>query len=114
VTFGAINPQLASKTGFTDEDAEAVKDALQHLFDNDASSARPEGSMEVVAVIWWLHNLKHGQYSSAVVHRTLTVKPKEGISEPKTISDYEYRLGKLNGLNPAIFDPNNFNLVKLT
>ena len=52
VTYGAINPQLASKTWFKDEDATVIKNALEHLFDNDASSARPDGSMEVVAVVW--------------------------------------------------------------
>jgi len=71
VTYGAINTQLASKTGFSDEDAEKIKLALRTLFVNDASSARPEGSMEVVKVIWWKHNSPSGQYSSAQVHRVL-------------------------------------------
>lgn len=107
VTYGAINPQLASKTGFTDEDANAIKNALGHLFDNDASSARPEGSMEVVAMFWWQHNVKHGQYSSAVVHRALTVAPKEGVNDPKKIEDYSIKLKSLDGLTPEIFKPNN-------
>ena len=113
VSFGAMNPQLASKTWFTDDDAKAIKNALEHLFDNDASSARPEGSMEIVGVVWWEHNHKSGQYSSAVVHRTLAVKPKEGISEPKTIFDYEYKVSKLDGLTPDILDPNKFGLTKI-
>jgi CRISPR-associated protein Csd2 len=113
VSYGAINPQLSSKTWFDDKDAEAIKNALEHLFDNDASSARPEGSMEIVGVVWWEHNHKSGQYSSAVVHRALTVKPKEGISEPKTIYDYEYKVSKLDGLTPDILDPNKFGLIKM-
>ena len=28
---------------------------LPKLFENDASSARPEGSMAVLKVIWWKH-----------------------------------------------------------
>jgi len=107
VTYGAINPQLASKTWFTDEDAKAIKNALEHLFDNDASSARPEGSMEVVAVVWWQHNVKHGQYSSAVVHRALSVAPKEGVTDPKKVEDYSIKLKNLGELTPAIFNPNN-------
>ncbi|RLE15964.1 MAG: type I-C CRISPR-associated protein Cas7/Csd2, partial [Acidobacteria bacterium] len=71
VTYGAINTQLAGKTGFSDTDAEQVKKALQTLFVNDVSSARPEGSMEVLRVIWWRHNSPSGQYSSARVHRSL-------------------------------------------
>ncbi len=71
VAYGSINTQLASKTGFSDEDAEKLKKALQSLFVNDASSARPEGSMSVVKVIWWKHNSPIGQYSSAKVHGIL-------------------------------------------
>ncbi len=56
VTYGSINHQLAEKTGFSDEDAEVIRQILVTLFENDASSARPEGSMEVCKVIWWKHN----------------------------------------------------------
>ena len=107
VSYGAINPQLASKTLFKDEDAKAIKNALEHLFDNDESSARPAGSMEVIAVIWWKHNCNNGQYSSAVVHRALSVAPKEGVTDPKKIEDYSIKLKNLSGLETAIFNPNN-------
>ncbi|MGE7090644.1 type I-C CRISPR-associated protein Cas7/Csd2 [Lysinibacillus sp. NPDC048646] len=70
---GSINTQLAEKTGFTNEDSAKFKEALITLFENDASSARPEGSLEVHKVIWWEHNSKLGQYSSAKVHRALKV-----------------------------------------
>lgn len=73
VTFGSMNPQLAERTVFSDEDAAVIKAILPRLFENDASSARPEGSMAVRKVIWWEHNSKTGQYSSAKVHKTLTV-----------------------------------------
>ena len=93
MTFGAITPQLAEKTGFSDEDAETFKAVLPKMFEGDASSARPEGSMVVEKVIWWQHDSKAGQYSSAKVHRTLTVKP-----------DGSYELEKLAGLEPEIID----------
>src|SRR5207302_10061249 len=44
--FGSMNPQLAERTGFSDKDAEVIKNVLPKMFENDASSARPEGSME--------------------------------------------------------------------
>ena len=75
---GSINTQLAEKTGFTIEDAEKLKEALITLFENDASSARPEGSIEVHKVFWWEHDSKLGQYSSAKVHRSLKVEMPEG------------------------------------
>ena len=72
---GSINVQLAEETGFSEEDAELVKKCLQTLFVNDAStSARPDGSMEVLKVYWWKHNCKDGQYSSAKVHRLVEEK----------------------------------------
>src|ERR1035438_2329786 len=80
VFYGSMNPQLAEKTAFSDEDAEAIKRVLPKLFENDASSARPEGSMEVLKVVWWKHNCKAGQYSSAKVHRTLSVTPDGAIT----------------------------------
>jgi len=106
LSYGAINPQLASKTWFKDEDAEAIKNALEHLFDNDSSSARPEGSMEVITVFWWQHNVKNGQYSSAQVHRSLKVSVKEGITDPRYIEDYSIKLNKLSGLTTEIYNPN--------
>ncbi|NWF65566.1 MAG: type I-C CRISPR-associated protein Cas7/Csd2 [Chloroflexi bacterium] len=99
VFYGSMNPQLASKTGFSDEDAQAIKEALKTLFRNDASSARPEGSMEVFRVYWWEHNSPNGQYSSAKVHRSLKVKVKDGVDEPKDINDYDIKRDDLDGLN---------------
>jgi len=94
VTYGAINTQLASKTEFSDDDAEQIKNALRSLFVNDVSSARPEGSMEVVKVLWWKHNCPCGQYSSAKVHRSLEVN-----------ADGTYSIKSLDGLTPEELDP---------
>jgi CRISPR-associated protein Csd2 len=91
--FGSMNPQLAEKTGFKDADAEALKQVLPKLFENDEAAARPAGSMEVLKVIWWQHNCKAGQHSSAKVHHTLTVN-----------ADGSYELAKLDGLTPEEID----------
>ncbi|MGS0755349.1 type I CRISPR-associated protein Cas7 [Roseateles sp. GG27B] len=80
VTYGSINPQLSERTGFSNIDAETLKAILPKLFENDASSARPDGSMEVMQVLWWAHNCKSGQYSSAKVHRSLQVNLDGSIS----------------------------------
>lgn len=53
VFYGAMSPQLAEKTGFSNEDANIIKSILPRIFEGDASSARPEGSMTVEKVIWW-------------------------------------------------------------
>jgi CRISPR-associated protein Csd2 len=102
VFYGSMNPQLATKTGFSDEDAKAIKEVLKMLFRNDASSARPEGSMEVHKVYWWEHSNPNGQYSSAKVHRLIEVKPNK--EEPRNIEDYEITLNELPGLKCEVID----------
>lgn len=104
VFHGSINPQLAEKTGFTQEDAEKLKQALITIFANDASSARPDGSMEVNKVYWWEHNSKLGQYSSAKVHRSVQVTLNEEGIVPKTIEDYTITVGELEGLPVEAYD----------
>lgn len=104
IAKGSINCQLAEKTGFTDEDAEKIKQALITLFENDSSSARPDGSMEVCSVYWWKHGCKTPKYSSAKVHRSLHVEPKEGVSKPLSADDYNIYTDKLEGLEPEVYD----------
>ena len=101
---GSINVQLAEKTGFTYEDAQVVKECLRTIFENDASSARPEGSMEVLKLYWFEHNSKSGQYSSARVHRSVKVAQKDPDILPVSADDYEITLEELPGLTPEIID----------
>ena len=101
---GSINVQLAEKTGFTTEDADKLKEALRTLFINDASSARPDGSMEVVKLFWWVHNNKIGQYSAAKVHNSISVNLKDTVLIPSAVTDYEITVHPLEGLNPEIIE----------
>ena len=96
---GSINCQLAEKTGFTDEDADKIKQALLTLFENDTSSARPDGSMEVCRLYWWKHEGKTPKYSSAKVHRQLEVRLKEEGKRPAKFDDYDVKLNELDGLD---------------
>jgi CRISPR-associated protein Csd2 len=102
VTYGSMNPQLATKTGFSSEDAQKIKQALLHIFDNDASSARPEGSMEVIQLYWWEHSSKSGQYSSAKVHGSLQITLKDISKRPQSIDDYDISIKVLDGLKPEV------------
>ena len=97
VTYGSISCQLAEKTGFSDEDAEILKEALKTLFDNDASSARPAGSMVVEHLFWWEHNSRIGQYPSHKVYRSIQVEPIE--EHPY----YKLTHTPLEGLTPEIY-----------
>ena len=101
---GSINVQLAEKTGFSEEDADKIKEALRTLFINDASAARPDGSMEVVKVYWWKHNNKIGQYSAAKVHDSVKVSLKPGVTSPSSVDDYNIESYDLEGLIPEIIE----------
>ena len=101
---GSINVQLAEKTGFSEEDAEVVKECLRTLFVNDASAARPDGSMEVVKLYWWRHSCKEGQYSSARVHRSVKATLKDPELLPSSVDDYVITLEELPGLEPEVID----------
>lgn len=67
VVQGAVNSYFAEKTGFDDKDLEEFKEALRTIFVNDASSARPDGSMEVKQIFWFEHSCKVGDVSSAKI-----------------------------------------------
>jgi len=103
VFYGSINPQLAERTGFTYEDAQKLKEALRTLFVNDASSARPEGSMEVHKLFWWEHHSKLGQYSSARVHRTVNIEHIQHTAKP-SIGDYKITIEPLENLAVDEYD----------
>lgn len=99
---GSINCQLAEKTGFSEQDAEKILEALKTLFENDASAARPDGSMEVCRVYWWRHNCPTGQYSSAKVHRSLHIEPAG--KDARSFADYTITLEELPGLQVEVHD----------
>lgn len=102
---GSINCQLAEKTGFSDEDAEKIKQALLTLFENDSSSARPEGSMEVCQLYWWKHDCKMPSVSTAKIHRSVCIKEKDNGRRPLSIDDYEISLENIPGaVQPEIYD----------
>ena len=101
---GSINVQVAEKTGFSEEDADTVKECLRTLFVNDASAARPDGSMEVIKLFWWKHNCKEGQYPSAIIHRSVKAVLKNADAIPTAVDDYEIYLEPLAGLEPEVID----------
>ncbi|MEG1886658.1 MAG: type I-C CRISPR-associated protein Cas7/Csd2 [Oscillospiraceae bacterium] len=99
---GSICCQLAEKTSFSEQDAEKILEALKTLFENDASSARPDGSLEVCRVFWWKHNCATGQYSSAKVHRSVHIHSTS--DEARSFDKYEITLDELPGLQPEVYE----------
>lgn len=99
--MGSVNVQLAEKTGFSQEDAELLKEALKTLFENDASSARPEGSIEVCQMYWWQHHEKMPAVSSGRIQRGFKIKD---VEYPVKFEDYEITWEGDNCVAPEVFD----------
>lgn len=74
VAYGSIFPQLAELTGFSQDDVTLLKSCLATIFENDASAARPSGSMGS-QLFWWEHDCPTGKKNSLYVHRSLNIKP---------------------------------------
>lgn len=88
---GAVNSYFAEKTGFDEKDLEEFKEALRTIFVNDASSARPDGSMEVKEIFWFEHSCKVGNVSSAKI-KSLIEWDKE--KEHHCYEDYNIHVNK--------------------
>ena len=69
----------------------AVQTVAQHCR-NTAEIAKGNlykpGLANTAYLYWWKHNCKDGQYSSAKVHRLVTVSLKEEITQPTSVDDY--------------------------
>jgi CRISPR-associated protein Csd2 len=102
---GSINVQLAELTGFSEEDAEKIKEAVRTLFVNDSSSARPEGTMSLEKLYWFKHNSKLGQYSAAKVHNFVNVEYIADSRNAKdSVEDYSISLVKPDDLVCEVYD----------
>lgn len=91
-----------------------MKEILQSLFINDASSARPDGSMEIVKVFWVEHPSKLGLLSSAKIRSLFSAHLKNENLSGENIEDYtieenleEFEKIKSAGATIEIFEVNN-------
>lgn len=91
---GTVNPFLAEQTGFSDADLDVLVDALTHLFEFDASAARPAGAMAVRKLILFRHTCKLGNAPAHKLYESLSVTRKDGVEFPRSISDYEIMLNE--------------------
>ena len=99
---GSVCGGVAQKNGFTEEDAYKLRSALAGIFTNDASAARPEGSMVMERLYWWRHNTLTGDHSTARVHDTIKLSLRAGCGVPHSFSDYVVEEQHLNGITPEI------------
>lgn len=101
---GSINPILAGKTGFTEDDANDIKDAIRTLFVNDDSSARPAGSMNVIKTFWWEQPADDIRYSDKRIFDTIKVSLKNPDLAPSGENDFSIEENDLPGLTPEVLE----------
>ena len=99
--MGSVNVQLAEKTGFSQEDAEILKQALLTLYENDASSARPEGSIEVCQLYWWQYNEKTPAVSSGRIQRGFYA---DHANKAEKFEDYHISWHVDGCMEPEVYD----------
>ncbi|MDO9582231.1 MAG: type I-C CRISPR-associated protein Cas7/Csd2 [Desulfomicrobium sp.] len=91
---GFVSPALAAKTGFSDEDAELLWEALINMFEHDRAAAR--GKMATRKLLIFKHDGKMGNAHAHVLFNAIKIKHAEnGDTAPaRAFSDYNVRIDR--------------------
>ena len=100
---GSIMPRAAAITGLTEDDVAQIKEAMATMFEEDASTARPSGSMWMQQLYWVTHN-DAGNTSTAKIHHAVDVHLKDGIEIPTSVNDYVFDDSALMAFSNLLVD----------
>lgn len=84
----ALSGPLANKAGVSEADLEAFEAAVVAMFDDDASGARPPGSMRVVGFYKIMHNTERGNGSAVSFLVEDVFEVVATTKEPQSYKDY--------------------------
>jgi len=84
---GFINPHLAAKTGFGEEDLELFWKALEQMFETDRSAAR--GEMAPQALICFEHESQLGNAPASKLFERVKITRKDPDTPPRSFGDYD-------------------------
>lgn len=98
VTFGSIDTILADEKhcNLSDADIDALKQAILHMYDFDASLPRPAGSLNVRNLFWFEQDER--SVSLAKIMDALHIAKKDGVSKPSAYSDYTVSMDAIPGV----------------
>lgn len=94
-----VNPFWADKSGMTHSDLMRFFDDLLHIFDNDASAARPE--MNVRKLIIAKHRSKRGDCPSYVLSDLINIQQK--VKSPRSYNDFDINIAPSPTPNVELF-----------
>ncbi|RMF16840.1 MAG: type I-C CRISPR-associated protein Cas7/Csd2 [Candidatus Dadabacteria bacterium] len=89
IAHGTVSGALAQQTGFSDDDAELLWEALERAFDLDASAARPAGSMAARRLIVFEHDHPLGSAPAHKLFDRVKVHRRPDVAVPREFGDYE-------------------------
>jgi CRISPR-associated protein Csd2 len=89
---GFVNPLLAEKTGFGEDDLDLLWEALQNAFQFDQSAARPAGSMAARKLLVFKHRDALGNAPSHTLLESVQTHLKDPSKPPRAFTDYEVKV----------------------
>lgn len=101
--FLSIGGIELEKTGFSREDAEALKNAIVKMFEVNKSNAKPYGSMIVSDLFWFEHDSLFPNINSATVFESVDMKLKDGVDTPGCYEDYLLTISDI-GVKPEHYN----------
>ena len=85
---GFVNPFLADKTHFSEDDLQLLWESIINAFQFDQSAARPAGSMAMRKLIVFKHDSALGNAPSHKLFELVKVEKKSEDAVPRAFSDY--------------------------
>jgi CRISPR-associated protein Csd2 len=86
VGYGFISPQLATDTGFSEDDLELLWKAMSNMFELDRSAAR--GLMATRRLLVFEHENALGNAPAHALFKLFTPRKKEEVPVPRSFEDY--------------------------
>jgi CRISPR-associated protein Csd2 len=87
---GFVSANLATETGFSEDDLALFWQALTQMFDHDRSAAR--GTMAPQKLIVFKHQSALGNAPAHKLFERVSVRRKEGVAAPRSFGDYDVRI----------------------
>lgn len=96
MAHGVVNPFLAEKTGFSENDLALLWEAMVKAFEFDSSAARPAGSMAARKLIVFKHASELGEAPSHKLFELVKIERTESSKDrpARDFQDYKVEVGK--------------------
>jgi len=92
VAHGFVSPNLATDTGFSDDDLKLLWEALENMFEHDRSAAR--GEMATRKLVVFEHASALGNAPAHKLFERVTIKRKDESRPARAFSDYEVKVNR--------------------